>query len=49
VWLDNFIATEKFILLSTKYLDIQKRLTTERDTETRRYLIQQEQELENEL
>jgi hypothetical protein len=49
VWLDNFIATEKFILLSTKYLDIQKRLTTERDTETRRFLIQQEQELENEL
>jgi len=48
-WLDKFIATEKFILLSTKYLDIQKRLETERDTETRHYLIQQERQLENEL
>jgi hypothetical protein len=32
-WLDNFIATEKFILLSNKYLDIQQRLKTERDKE----------------
>ena len=48
-WLDNFIATEKFILLKNKYLDIQKRLKTERDTETRHYLIQQERQLENEL
>jgi hypothetical protein len=49
VWLANFIATEKFILLSAKYLDIQKRLSTEQNIETRRYLIQQEYELENEL
>ena len=48
-WLDKFIATEKFILLSTKYLDIQKQLEIERDTETRHYLIQQERQLENEL
>lgn len=48
-WLDNFIATEKFILLSNKYLDIQQRLKTERDKETRQYLIQQERQLENEI
>ena len=48
-WLDKFIATEKFILLSTKYLDIQKRLATENDTETRHYLIQHERQLVNEL
>lgn len=48
-WLDKFITTEKFILLSNKYLEIQKRLKTERDTETRHYLIQQERQLENEL
>ncbi len=48
-WLYNFIETEKFILLWNKYLNIQKRLKTERDTETRHYLIQQERQLENEL
>ena len=48
-WLSNFIATEKFKLLSNKYLDIQKRLKTEHDIEKRRYLIEQEQQLENEL
>lgn len=48
-WLDKFIATEKFILLSNKYLDIRQRLKTERDSETRHYLIQQERQLENEL
>ena len=48
-WLDNFIATEKFILLRAKYLDIQERLKTEKDTETRHYLIQQERQLVNEL
>jgi hypothetical protein len=48
-WLDNFIATNKFVLLSNKYLDIRKRLETERDTEIRHYLIQQERQLENEL
>ncbi len=48
-WLENFIATEKFILLSNKYLDIQKRLENEHDTETREYLIQYAYQLENEL
>ena len=48
-WLDNFIATEKFILLKNKYLDIQKRLKAEKDTETRQYLIQLERQLVDEL
>lgn len=48
-WLDKFISTEKFILLSNKLLDIQKRLETENDTETRHYLIQHERQLVNEL
>ncbi|AJR03002.1 tetratricopeptide repeat protein [Siansivirga zeaxanthinifaciens] len=48
-WLDNFITAEKFILLSNKYLDIQKRLKVEKDTETRQYLIQHERQLVNEL
>jgi hypothetical protein len=48
-WLDNFIASEKFNLLSNKYLDIQKRLKAEKDTETRQYLIQHERQLVNEL
>lgn len=48
-WLDKFIATEKFIHLCNKYLDIQKRLVTENDTETRHYLIQHERQLVNEL
>lgn len=48
-WLNQFIATEKFKLLSNKYLDIQKRLKTENDSETRHYLIQQEIQLIFEL
>ncbi|MBE2188343.1 MAG: hypothetical protein KGZ71_07925 [Desulfobulbaceae bacterium] len=48
-WLDKFITTEKFILFSTKYLDIRKRLETERDIETRNYLIHQEQQLVHEI
>jgi hypothetical protein len=48
-WLDQFIATEKFNLVSNKYLDIQQRLATERDGETRRYLIEQERQWVNDL
>lgn len=48
-WLVKFIATEKFILLSKKFLDIQKQLETEKDTETRHYLIESESKLVNEL
>jgi len=48
-WLEEFIKTEKFILQSTKYLDIQKRLETEQDIKTRQYLHQQKQQLVNEF
>lgn len=48
-WLDSFITTEKFILLSNKYLNIQKRLNVEKDPEKRQYLIQQEGQLVKEL
>jgi hypothetical protein len=48
-WLGKFIVTEKFILLSNKYLDIQQQLNIERHTEKRQYLILQERQLENQL
>jgi hypothetical protein len=48
-WLKKFIATEKFILLSNKYIDIHKRLETEKDMETRHFLVQHERQLINEL
>lgn len=47
-WLDKFLASEKFILLSNKFLEIEKRLTTENDFEIRHYLILQRAQLENE-
>ncbi|MDB5279237.1 MAG: hypothetical protein JWR61_4192 [Ferruginibacter sp.] len=48
-WLDTFISTEHFINRSTKYIDIQKRLQTERDGETRHYLVKAASELEQSL
>ena len=48
-WLDKFIRTENFILLSNQFIDIQKRLETESDTETRYYLIHYKRKLVNEL
>ena len=46
-WLKKFIATEKFINLSTKFIDICKRLKNEDDSETRSYLLKQLRQLEN--
>lgn len=48
-WLEKFTTTEIFFQLSNKYLDIQKRLRTENNTETIRRLIQHERQLVNEL
>lgn len=48
-WLEKFIATEKFIRLSTKFIDIKKRLETESDVEIRYYLIQHVRQLKDEL
>jgi len=44
-WLTKYVQSEKFILLSGKYIDIHKRLLEERDTEARRNLISQAREL----
>lgn len=48
-WLKKFIASDKFLLLSNKYIDIFKQLKAEREPEMRRYLIQQARQLKNEL
>ncbi|MCU7549575.1 hypothetical protein OCK74_10645 [Chitinophagaceae bacterium LB-8] len=45
-WLASFISTQDFINRSNKYIDIQKRLKTEDDSETRHYLVRQANQLE---
>ena len=47
-WLKLYLATEKFIKLSAKFIDINKRLKNESDDETRLYLIRQMRQLETE-
>lgn len=47
-WLAKYLETEFFITLSTKFIDINKRLKTERDNETRGYLFRQARQLEDE-
>ncbi len=48
-WLKLFIADEKFINLSTKYVDIHKRLKTEQDYKTRHYLVRQASQLADKI
>ena len=48
-WLKQFIETGKFILLSQKYIDIYRQLNLEHDSQTRRNLIEQAEELVNEI
>jgi len=48
-WLDKFIKSEKFIQLSNKLIDINRRLNDEKDSETRWYLISQTRQLEDEF
>jgi hypothetical protein len=45
-WLDTFLSTQDFINRSNKYIDIQKRLKTEDDEETRHYLVEAASQLE---
>jgi hypothetical protein len=40
-WLEGYLSSEKFIIFSRQFIEINKRLSTERDTETRLYLIEQ--------
>lgn len=39
-WLHTFISTQDFVNRSNKYIDIQTRLKTEHDVETRHYLVE---------
>jgi hypothetical protein len=48
-WLSKYLTAEKFITLSTKFIEIYRRLKTEHDPETRGYLIQQARKLEEEV
>ena len=48
-WLDTFLSTQDFINRSNKYIDIQKRLKTEHDEETRHYLVKAASQLEQSL
>lgn len=48
-WLEKFLTSEKFILLSNKFLDIQKRLTIEKNPEKRDWLLNQARELSTEM
>ncbi|MBE7169018.1 MAG: hypothetical protein INR73_00415 [Williamsia sp.] len=45
-WLDTLISTENFKDLCNKYIDIYKKLKTERDSEIRHYLVKQASQLE---
>ncbi len=47
-WLDNYLQTESFKLLSSKFIDINKRLQTEKDQETRTYLFKHLRQLVDE-
>lgn len=40
-WLDKFTKSDKFIAASQKFIDIHKRLKTEKDSKTRQYLLKQ--------
>jgi hypothetical protein len=48
-WLDEFLATEKFIQVKSKFLHLRQQLKTEKITEKRRVLIEQEKQLIAEL
>ena len=45
-WLEKYISTEKFYILSHKYVDIQKRLKDENDVNKRHYLVEQAGQIE---
>ena len=47
-WLAKYLATEKFITLSTKFIDLNKRIKIESDNETRGYLLRHTRQLEDE-
>jgi len=44
-WLDKFTKSDKFVATSQKFIDIHKRLKTEKDSKTRQYLLKQSYQL----
>jgi hypothetical protein len=48
-WLDGFTQTDKFIRLSTAYIEIQKKLLHETDPDKRWSLMEQTRQLKEEL
>ena len=48
-WLKQFTGEEKFLRLSSNFNNIQTRLKTEKDRETRGYLLEQSRKLEKEF
>jgi hypothetical protein len=47
-WLTKYLATEKFVTLSAKFIAIYIKLKTESDSETRGHLLRQSRQLEDE-
>lgn len=48
-WLLDFTKTEKFVTASQKFVDLYKRLKTEKDYETRVYLVRGARQLEEDF
>jgi hypothetical protein len=48
-WLDGFTQTERFIRLSTAYIEIHKKLLHETDPDKRSDLMEQASQLKEEL
>ncbi len=46
-WLSDFEQSERFEKIKTKFLEINKRLKTETDTETKSFLLRQLRQLED--
>ena len=48
IWLESLVSSEKFQKLSSAYIEIHKKLKTEKDRETRGYLLKQAAQLRDE-
>jgi hypothetical protein len=45
-WLESYLSSEKFVIFSSQFIEINERLKTEQDLETRLYLLRQSNLLE---
>jgi hypothetical protein len=48
-WLAKLLSSEKFTTISSRFIEICKRLKMEEDTESRYYLIRQARQLSDEI